>query len=194
MKALLFLPLLLTLTCTGNAADGLVLSVDQAHSQVDVAVKATMDSFTAHLENYTAAITVDSETRRPSSATVTFKFADVKTGKSARDEEMHKWQETTKFPDASFVMTAFTATDDGKYKASGTLQLHGVSLAIAVPVSLRSDGVLWAIDGEVPLDTRNFGLPVFKKFGMLKVSPVLKVRFHLQGTLAAQPATTSTAP
>jgi polyisoprenoid-binding protein YceI len=189
-----FIPLLFAIACTANAADSLILSVDQAHSQVDVAVKATMDSFTAHLENYTASIAVDPETRRPVSATVSFKFADVKTGKTARDEEMHKWQETAKFPDASFVMTAFTAANDGRYTASGTLQLHGVSLAISFPVSLRSDGVLWAIDGDAPLDTRDFGLPVFKKFGLLKVSPDLKVRFHIQGTLAAKPTATPTAP
>jgi iron complex transport system substrate-binding protein len=39
--------------------------------------------------------------------------------------------------------------------------------------------------GDASLDTREFGLPVIRLFGLLKVDPVVRVRFHLQGTAPA---------
>ena len=50
------------------------------------------------------------------------------------------------------------------------------------PIAVTSDGRLLAIDGEAVLDTREFGLPVIRLLGLLKVDPQVAVRFHLQGT------------
>jgi hypothetical protein len=53
------------------------------------------------------------------------------------------------------------------------------------PVSFLIEGPLYAIDGEVMLDYRDFGLPIIRKFLILTVDPRLRVRFHLQGHLAS---------
>ena len=64
---------------------------------------------------------------------------------------------------------------------------HGVGRDLAFPVSIaHSEAGTYAIDGEVPIDTREFSLPVIRRFGFLPVDPVVKVRFHLQGTCASR--------
>lgn len=158
------------------------LVVDAAQSRVEIVVKATVDSFTGRLDAYRAEITVDGG--RVTGATLSFHFKDVHTGKGGRDEAMLEWQETVKHPDGVFTLAELKPADDGRFKARGTLVLHGVSREIVFPVSVITDRMLYAIDGVALLDTQDFGLPVIRKFGLLKIDPVVKVRFHLQGAVA----------
>lgn len=159
------------------------LAIDRAHSQIKVAVHATVDSFVAELKNYDARLEVDPVAARITGATLRFAFADLATGKSRRDREMHEWQHTASYPDAEFKLLALSPAADGRYTARGTLRLHGVTKEISFPVSVTTDRTLFAVDGEPSLDTREFGLPVIRKFALLKVDPVVKVRFHLQASL-----------
>jgi len=142
-----------------------------------------MDSFTGSLDAYAATITVDGG--KVTAATLGFNFTDVHTGKTARDEAMNEWQATPQHPKCAFVLSSLEpiAVSGSRFNARGTLSLHDVTTAIAFPVSVTTDQQLYAIDGEAPLDTRNFGLPVIRKFGLLKVDPLIKVRFHLQGSV-----------
>ena len=87
MRSILTLLLLLPLALT--AADR-SLKVDRARSYVDVDVKATVDSFTARLEAYELQAVADGN-ERIKSATLAFKFADLKTGKPERDTGMIEW-------------------------------------------------------------------------------------------------------
>lgn len=176
-----FLVLMLSSVRLSAAPEALV--VDATRSRVEIVVKATVDSFTGQLDAYKAAITVDGG--RVTAATLKFNFSDVHTGKEGRDEAMHEWQETAKHPDGVFTLAALEPAADGRFNARGTLVLHGVSREIVFTVSVITDGSLYAIDGVAPLDTRDFGLPVIRKFGLLKVEPQVKVRFHLQGTAKA---------
>ncbi len=161
------------------------LTVDHALSRVDVAVKVTVDSFVARLVAYDADIRLDSAAPRVTSAVFRFKFADVHTGKDDRDAQMNQWQQTSKFPDATFTLTSLQPSVDSRYTAIGRLQLHGVEREVRFPVSITSDAKVLAIDGEAKIDTREFGLPVIRKFVLLKVDPTVTVRFHLQGAIAA---------
>lgn len=179
------LPVLVALLPVFAAAAPLPLALDPTQSHVEVAVKATVDSFTATLDAYHATITVDSG--RVAGATISFHFNDLHTGKAARDTAMHEWQDTRHHPDAVFTLKAIEPTDaDGRLNAKGVLVFHDVTREIAFPVTITTDQKLYSIDGEAPFDTRDFGLPIIRKFAVLKVDPVVKVRFHLQGT-ASQP-------
>jgi len=182
MKLLLSLILGLCPVFAFAAPQALVIDKDQ--SKVEILVKATVDSFTAKLANYNAAISVEPGAAKVDSAVFTFHFADVKTGKDARDAEMLKWEGTDKTPDGTFTLSKIDPVADGHFTAHGTLNFHGVPREMMVPVSVTMDGKLYAIDGEATLDTRDFGLPIIRKFLMLKVDPVVIVRFHLQGMLA----------
>jgi polyisoprenoid-binding protein YceI len=162
------------------------LVIDREHSRVEVDVHATAHSFAAKLTTYEASIFVDSASKRITRAHVHFHFNDIKTGKEKRDTEMNEWQNTTQFPDGVFTLSSLDRASDGKWTAKGALLLHGVSRDLSFPVVVDSTNPQrFIVSGETPLDVRDFGLPVIKKF-LLKVDPVVKVRFHLQGTLAAK--------
>lgn len=186
MKRLHPILLLLLLGAGVLPAAARPLTLDKARSHVEIAVKATVDSFAGSLDDYTAALQVDEATGRITQARFDFKFAEVRTGKARRDRQMHEWQDTPRHPDGSFVLRSLEPAADGRWEARGSLQLHGVIREVVMPVTVTSDRHLLAVDGEAVLDTRDFGLPVIRMLGLLKVDPRVTVRFHLQGTLAGE--------
>lgn len=159
------------------------LVVDRARSQIDVVVKATVDSFNGRLDDYQAKLMVDDATGEITATEVRFDFIDVKTGKEKRDAKMHAWQDTPSHPTGAFVMQRLELTADGKRLARGHLEFHGLRREISFPVVITKDQRLYAIDGEAVIDTRDYNLPVIRMMGLLKVDPVVKVRFHLQAEL-----------
>ncbi len=96
---------------------------------------------------------------------------------------MHEWQQTEKYPDASFVLTNLRLEGGAGATAFGRLTLHGVTRDLSFPVKVSREGTTYAIDGDAPVDTREFGLPVIRMMGLLKVDPVVHVKFHLQGKI-----------
>ncbi len=167
-----------------RAAD-LPLSIDAAHSQVEIVVKATVDSFTGSLSTYDASVSVDPATEHVTAARFAFKFSDVKTGNDDRDEQMHEWQDTPAHPDGVFELTRIERDPAGAAHAVGTLTFHGVAKEMSFPVSVSHDAGRYAIDGDATVDTRRFGLPIIRKFMVLRVDPEVHVRFHLQGSIEA---------
>ena len=164
------------------------LQIDAARSRVDIVVKATVDSFTGRLENYDAKITVDPAPGEVRGAGVAFHFTDVKTGKKDRDEQMHAWQDTEHHPDGVFTLASLSREEGGQLVAHGTLTLHDMAPESRFPASVAHEGEVFSIDGDALLDTREFGLPIIKKFMLLKVDPEVHVRFHLQGAAVAASA------
>jgi polyisoprenoid-binding protein YceI len=156
------------------------LAFDLAESRVEIAVKATVDSFTARLTRYDPVVMVD-DSGRVTSAKFGFQFRDIVTGKERRDAQMHKWQQTDTFPTGEFVLKSLEPAAGNKLNAQGQLTLHGMTRDVRFPVSVTRDGGIYAIDGEATLDTREFGLTIIRMLGVLKVDPVVHVRFHLQG-------------
>mgnify|MGYP001548709466 CR=1 FL=1 len=179
LSALFGLGLLASALASGTAASR-ALQIDPGQSRVDVTVQATVDSFTGHLQHCEPAISIG-EDGSIVSARVPFHFRDVATGKAKRDTAMHEWQQTDKFPDGEFVLASLTPLQPGRFTARGELTFHGVKHELVFPVAVTTDHALYAIDGEATLDTRDYGLPIIKMFALLKVDPLVKVEFHLQG-------------
>lgn len=161
------------------------LLLDTTHSRIAVDVKATVDSFTAHLSVSDATIIVDPDTGQVVSAHAAFNFLDLKTGKTDRDRAMHEWQETPKYPTVVFALAMLTPLPDGTFLATGDFTLHGQTRRISFPTKIDRTNGNYTIDAEAKLDTRDFGLPVIRKFAVLKVTPELRVRLHLEGHLNA---------
>jgi polyisoprenoid-binding protein YceI len=177
LSAVLLLASAMTLTA---AERPLVLEPEQ--SRIEIAVKATVDSFVGRLVAYDPEIVV-ADDGTISRARVAFHFRDVQTGKESRDKAMHKWQETNAHPDGLFVLTSLDPGVGATATARGRLSLHGMTRDLEFPISINRDGARLAIDGEAAIDTREFGLPAIRVFALLRVNPVVHVRFHLQGTL-----------
>jgi polyisoprenoid-binding protein YceI len=163
-----------------GAADR-TLTIDDAQSRMEIAVHATVDSFTARLAVFHPVITLD-EQGNITQARLAFRFRDVLTGKDKRDAAMHRWQQTESFPAAVFDLQSLEKTADCTATAVGRLTLHGVTREVRFPISVARDGSRFAVDGDAVIDTREFELPVIRMLGLLKVDPQVRVRFHVQGT------------
>ncbi|PTY08651.1 hypothetical protein DB347_03485 [Opitutaceae bacterium EW11] len=163
------------------------VSIDPQHSRIEFDVKATMHGFTGKVEAYKTDIIADPASGLVTKAQVQVKFADLKTGDTKRDREMLEWEQVDQFPEVLYTMTKLDSLGGGKYTAHGQLILHGVTKEIAFPVTIATaDKTTYSIDGETNLDTHDYNLPTIRKFGMLKVNPVVRVFFHLQGSAAVK--------
>jgi polyisoprenoid-binding protein YceI len=160
------------------------LVIDLAASRIQIDVSSTLDSFVAHLQAFDAAITLDASQGGVQAAQFHFLFGQLKTGEADRDQAMYGWEEIGRFPEGSFVLTAVSPASGRRFLARGRLRLHGVEREVVFPFTVGVEGRTLAIDGETTLDTRDYGLPVFRKFLFLSVEPKVRVRFHLLGRLA----------
>lgn len=152
-----------------SVADGATLEVD---------IHATGHSFTAKLEHFDATLEGDAAAHRVDRATVRFRWAELKTGKDARDKEMMKWAGAEQNPEGRFVLEKLTPQGDGgALQATGTLELAGQSHPISFPVKIETAADSWKISGEATLDHRDWGLKKIRKLGVMSVDPIVKVHF-----------------
>lgn len=181
-----FTSLLLWALSAGAAATAgaAPLQIDYKQSKIDVAVSSTIDSFVGHLDNYKAVVDCDASARLPTKASVSFNFADLKTGNADRDAEMLKWLGYSTMPTASFVLTGWRQSGTTTL-ALGQLTIHGVKKDIAMPVTVKHFAGDWEATGSAALDYTDFNLPKIRKMVVLVVDPHLKVNFHIVGKLAA---------
>jgi polyisoprenoid-binding protein YceI len=174
--------LLAALSSAGANAAEHALAIDPEHARVEVAVKATVDSFTAHLRTFEAVLTAAND-GRITGARLAFRFNDLFTGKEKRDEAMHRWQQTKEFPGGTFILdTLEPGAAAGDFNVAGRLTFHGTTRELRFPTRIVRDGERYRIDGEVKIDTREFGLPIIRTLAVLTVNPLVIVRFHLEAT------------
>jgi polyisoprenoid-binding protein YceI len=173
---------ILALPLATRASDALFV-MNRSESHVDIAIKSTLDSFVAHLEDFDVAITLDPENGRIESTAFHANLSAVKTGLADRDHNMSVWLQTNEFPQVVFKLKAVDRSPNGALTARGRFQLHGQLHDIHFPVTVTVNRGLATIDGTATLDTQDFGLPIIR-FWILTVDPVVQVHFHLQGSLA----------
>jgi polyisoprenoid-binding protein YceI len=174
--AILALPL-------ATKADGALFVLERAESHIDIAVKSTLNSFVARLEDFDVAITLDPESGRVETTAFHADLSAVKTGRADRDHNMSVWLQTKEFPHVVFELRAVDRGPNGALTARGRFQLHGQLHDIRFPVTVTVNRGLTTIDGTATLDTQDFGLPIIR-FWVLTVDPVVRIHFHLQGSLA----------
>jgi len=186
MKSLRVLATLFLLPLVLSAAER-GLKVDPARSYVDVDVKSTVDNFTAHLDAYVLRATVDDK-GRIKTATLTFRFDDLKTGKEERDKKMLEWLGGNE-PAGKFELGILALAPDGQGQVTGNLSFHGATSLVEFPVNVIKSADSYVITGEALIDYRTWKLKVFRTFGVLKVDPFVKIRFKFTGdVIEATPA------
>jgi polyisoprenoid-binding protein YceI len=159
------------------------IPMDMSRSHVEISVKATIDSFVAQLQKFDLSVTATPQTDQIESAVFRSSFASVRTGNADRDRDMNEWQQTDTYPDVVFTLTALEPTASGKSVARGQLRLHGMDRSVSFPISIQTKDRMISIDGDIAIDTRDYGLPVIRKYLFLKVDPIVRVHFHLEGKL-----------
>lgn len=166
--------------CGGPSARAASVEVDAARSRIQVDAKATGHAFTGTLEKFTATVTGDPVTARPTGFNLSWDFNDLKTADEKRDKEMVKWLGGGK-PKGSFSFTkSWDETTTGG-KAQGTLTINSVAKSVSFPYTVKRDGEWVTIEGKVSMDYQNFKLPLIRAMAVMTVDPKLVVRFHIVG-------------
>jgi polyisoprenoid-binding protein YceI len=178
-KALLWISLL-----GAAVAQGSPVIVDKGRSDVEIAVKATIGSFVAKLQDYEVSVTLAQETGSVTATVFRMNFATVRTGDTDRDRDMTDWEQAGRYPDVVFTLTSLEPGAGAKYTAHGRLLFHGVDRPISFPMSVEMRQRQVDMQGAATVDTREFGLPVITKYLLLKVDPIVRLQFHLQGRIA----------
>lgn len=171
------------LACAGASLAARGLPIDAGKSWVKVDAKATGHRFTGTLEKFEAKVSGDDSMLTPTTATLSWNFADLKTGDAKRDTEMLKWLDHGKTPSGTFSFAKSWKDPQGVTWAQGNLKIHGISKSIAFPLTAKKEGKRVRIDGEVWIDYSNFNLPLIRTMAVMTVDPKLRVSFHLEGDL-----------
>lgn len=158
------------------------IQVDHAASKVGFVAKATMHSFEGWIETWDLELSVPEGADLPDVVVFKGNGATMTTDHTKRDAEMHHWMEHDKLPDVEFRLTRFSGTATARV-AEGDLILHGVTVPISFPITMTREGAKLTVTGDVVVDTAKFGLPQFRKFGMLSVATEVKVSFSVTGKL-----------
>lgn len=178
MKCARLLVVSLLLPLALSAADRR-LKADPARSHVEALVKVTVGDFTARLEKYDLTGVVD-EKNRIKSATLSFKFANLKTGNGERDQDMVEWLGGGD-PAGRFELGILAVTPDGQGQVTGNLFINGKASLVEFPVNVTRADDTYTITGEATIDYRHWGLKVIRRAVVIKVDPYVKIRFKFLG-------------
>lgn len=174
MKTLFSLFAMMSIASAGT------MKFDAQKSWLKVDCKATGHGWTAQLKNFSASVSGDDTTLVPKSAQIKWKFSDIDSAEADRDKKMLDWLNATKNPSGSWKMTGQWKDSKGQQFVKGPLTIAGVSKEIVIPVTANKSGKNISLDGEVWIDTTDYGLPVIKML-VMTVNPKVKIRFHLEG-------------
>jgi polyisoprenoid-binding protein YceI len=180
MKALAsLLTSLLITTLVGHAAAG-SLAVDTEKCRIQVDIRATGHGFTADLKKFTAKVAGDETTLQPTTFDLDWSFKDLDSDNDDRDKQMVDWLGGGE-PKGSFQFVKSWTDAKGATYAEGKLTINKTTKTISFPYTAKKDGSWVTISGKATMDYEDFGLPIIRSMGLLKVAPELIVRFHVVG-------------
>ena len=178
----LLLPLL-TLPCPLSASER---AIDSSHSRITIHVgKAGLFSAAGHEHEVSAPIAEgaidDSEAShvwlRVEAARIT--VLPEKDQEAVQSTMQKSVLESDKFPEIRFESISVHKVDDGNWKVTGNLTLHGKTSSITVDVHHDANAYL----GEAIIRQTQFGIqPVRAAGGAVKVKDELKVDFVIVAT------------
>ncbi len=171
---------ILSLLAMASMVSAGTMDVDAQKSWLKLDCKATGHSWTAQVKTFSAAVSGDDSSLTPSAAAVNWKFSDIDSAEADRDSKMLNWLNATKNPTGSWKMTGQWKDSSGQQYVKGPLTIAGVSKEIVIPVTAKKSAGSVSLDGEVWIDTTDFGLPIIKML-VLTVNPKVKISFHLEG-------------
>jgi polyisoprenoid-binding protein YceI len=139
------------------------------HSRVEFSVPFMgLTSVKAAFEDFGGLLVYDPTDPRRSSVTFVIRTASLHSGNDTRDTHLRSddFFDVERYPVIRFQSERLESREPGRYLASGTLSIHGVSRAVVLPVRIRhdlvstNDGVDYlGFDATVRLNWRDFGIP-----------------------------------
>jgi len=116
---------------------------------------------------------------QPYRAELTLPVDAIKSGNGIQDREMRRRFDTSRYPTITAVVTHGEALDDdGRYRATARLTLHGVTKDITGDVKLTPSGNTLTIDGQQVINVKDFGIDP-PRLIILKVEPDVDLQVHI---------------
>ncbi len=135
-------------------------AVDPAGSRLGFSSNYAGTGFTGQFRRWNADIAFDPAQLPASKIVVSVDTASVFTNDSDRDESLptDDWFAVKKFPRAVFTSNAIKAVGPGRYSATGTLNLKGVTRPATLNFGLKITGDKAEATGTLSLDRSQFGV------------------------------------
>lgn len=151
---------LLAAAHAAHAAAPAKWTVDMASSRLGFRSAFAGQVVRGAFRRWDADIVFDPKALAQSKATVTVQVASAVTGDPSKDQALPTadWFDAARFPRATFATTAIKDLGGGRYQASGTLSLRGVSRPIVLPFTLTITGDRAKMAGSVAVNRSAFGV------------------------------------
>ena len=165
---------------------GNTLTLDKTRSVIEVNVKTTVGTFTSKFATFIPELSIDPVHGKVTGA-VHFTMTDLKSNNDDRDMEIYMWLRTDKFPKADFVLDHVTSDlKTGASQAQGRLTINSVEREVSFPLTVTIKNKIMTMEGTSALDTRDYGLPIYRKFFIFSAEPLTSVHFKLIGSVSQQ--------
>jgi len=157
-------------------------SVDAAHSSLTFTNTYQNVEYTGQFRRFAAVIDYDPNDLAHAKFDVSVDITSLDTQNSERDHAAlgADFFDTSKFPKAHFVTTAFHKTTDGKVIADGVLTLHGISKPAALTVSFKPHGKTATLDVTAQVKRLDFGIGTGQWADPSMIGNGVTVHGHLQ--------------
>lgn len=135
-------------------------SVDAAHSNLAFTNTYQNVEYTGQFRRFSAVIDYDPNDLAHAKFDVTIDIISLDTQNNERDHTAlgADFFDTTKFPKAHFVTTAFHKAAGGQVIADGVLTLRGIGKPVALTVSFRANGNTAMLDVTAQVKRLDFGI------------------------------------
>jgi polyisoprenoid-binding protein YceI len=165
--------------------------IEPDHSEIYVEARSNVHPIEIRTQGLagTIEVDVDAGTLRLSPApraTLEISADLLRSGIELYDKEIHRMIEVRKYRAIKGELRETHEITPGRYRLTGSLQLHGVTRDIDGEVTVRigDDGATLDIEGTKTLDMRDFNLDP-PKILMLEVQPDVAVRAKIRAVRAA---------
>lgn len=132
-------------------------------------------------KKFDAQIHFDAAKLATSAVTFNVDIASATLGTPEIDAELPKapWFNTAKFPQATFVSSAFKSVGAGKYEVSGKLSVKGQSQNVVVPLTMTQAGANTMAVGVLPIKRLAFKIGENEWADTSMVADDVQVKFKL---------------
>ena len=159
--------------------------VDTEKSTVDVGLRVNLhpSHISAHALSGHIDCELDSDGRprfdAPYGAELFLPVEAIKSGHSLQDREMRRRFKSDHFPTITARVTKGEPLgDDGRYRASATLTMHGQAREISGDVEIHVNGTTMSISGQQVINVKDFGIDP-PRLIVLKVEPDVDVHVNI---------------
>jgi polyisoprenoid-binding protein YceI len=166
------------------------LTFDGAHTEVAFDLPATGHDVHGLISFRQGEIRFDDETGR-ASGEIVLDAASAVSGNDSRDKTLREEVfEAAKFPEIRFIADRvegrLAAEGTSEIRLAGRVRLHGVEHPLTMKAKVVAHGTHLSADTEFPVPFLDWGLED-PSILFLRVEPVVTVKIHAEGELAASP-------